>query len=164
MFPMKPRTKSNFIKFHISRRDCNAGYKIQHESNNEVLARFNRKTWFNLDTTLFGFKVEIRKGGNYNTHYKIIVGETILKVEFNKFKKPFFYVHGRKYKWKFRKFMFFKTPMKLYLNKNLIAKYSVAVFPFKRMGVLKLYKACSDFEKAIIIASTLCIVHYDSSK
>ena len=164
-FNMKLSTgKSSLIKFNITRRDFNAGYKIQNSNSKELLARFDRPTWFNLDTTIYGFKVEIRKGGNYNHHYKIIVGDTIIKLEFNKFRRPFFFLHGKKYKWKFRKFLFFKSPMKLYLNHAVVAKYSINMFPIKKMGVLKLYKACPDYERAVIIATSLCIVHYDSKK
>eukprot|EP00834_Sanchytrium_tribonematis_P005285 NODE_309_length_10065_cov_0.706101.p9 type:complete len:180 gc:universal NODE_309_length_10065_cov_0.706101:8191-8730(+) len=159
-----PQSDTKFIKYGITRREYNAGYKIRDNESEKLLANIDRESFFNLDTTLFNYKVEIRKGGSKNAYYKIRIGDSILRLEFSKFKSPFFHLHGKKYKWKFRKFFFFKTPMRLYLHNQLVAKYSIAVFPVKKMGVLKLYKQCPDFEKAAIIATSLCIVHYDSRK
>ncbi len=161
---MKPKQNVNLIKYQFTKRDMNAGYKVHAGGSDELLARFDRKTWFNLDTVLYNYKVEIRKGGKLNTYYTIRIGNSIIRLEFNKFRRPSFMLGDKKFKWEFRKFFFFKTPMKLYHGTTIVAKYSIAVFPVKKIGVLKLYKTCSDFEKALIIASALCIVHYDSKK
>eukprot|EP00835_Amoeboradix_gromovi_P004620 NODE_370_length_9954_cov_0.501776.p6 type:complete len:167 gc:universal NODE_370_length_9954_cov_0.501776:9134-9634(+) len=166
---MKPRKPASLIKYSISRREFNTGYRISSPDSKETLAKVNSSTYYNLETCLYGYSVEIRKGGITTVHYKIMIDNSVVKLEFKKFRNPFFYLdfNGKKkqkFKWKFRKFLFFKSPMKLYVNKSLVAKYAISVFPTKKMGVLKLYKSTNDFEKAVIIATSMCIVHYDSRK